>query len=170
MTTFYLGLSTSGHDPALALVDGGGAIVFAEATERYLQDKRAWGAAPDHVGHLEAALAAVGFDATHDALVVASSWARVKADLPVQVSNALLPGSDGRWLSGLQAQAQRSAGASLLRLGLAADMPTVRRYDHHLCHAAAACHSARSKMVCASSSMVKARSAPPASSGCARGG
>ncbi|RYG23685.1 MAG: hypothetical protein EON93_23750, partial [Burkholderiales bacterium] len=34
------------------------------------------------------------------------------------------------------------AGATLLRLGLAAEMPEVRRFDHHMCHAAAACHSA----------------------------
>lgn len=142
MTTYYLGLSTSGHDPALALVDEAGTAVFAEATERYLQDKRAWGAAPDHAGHLQHALGAVGFDPARDELIVASSWARVKADLPVSVSNALLPGSDGLWLSGLQAQAQRAAGASLLRLGLASEMPVVRNFDHHLCHATAACHSA----------------------------
>lgn len=142
MTTYYLGLSTSGHDPALALVDETGTILFAEATERYLQDKRAWGAAPDHVGHLEHALAAIGFEPSRDRLILASSWSRVKADLPVSVSNALLPGSDGLWLSGLQAQAQRDAGASLLRLGLASEMPEVRRFDHHLCHATAACHSA----------------------------
>jgi carbamoyltransferase len=142
MTRYYLGLSTSGHDPALAIVDEAGIVRFAEATERYLQDKRAWGAAPDHVGHLEQALAAVGFDPCKDELVVASSWARVKADLPVSVSNALLPSTDGLWLRGLQAQAQAAAGASLLRLGLASEMPQVRHFDHHLCHAAAACHSA----------------------------
>lgn len=142
MTRWYLGLSTSGHDPALALVDPEGRVVFAEATERFLQDKRAWGAAPDHVGHLESALAAVGFARGTDELVVASSWARVKADLPVNVSNALLPATDGLWLRGLQAHAVEAAGASLLRLGLSDAPPVVRRYDHHRCHAVAACHSA----------------------------
>lgn len=142
MNRWHLGLSTSGHDPALALVDPTGRIRFAEATERFLQDKRAWGAASDHFAHLGGALAAVGFDAATDELVVASSWSRVKADLPVAVSNALLPGADGLWLRGLQAHAQAAAGESLLRLGLATGMPTVRRFDHHLCHAAAACVSA----------------------------
>jgi carbamoyltransferase len=142
MTRYYLGLSTSGHDPALAIVDERGAIRFAEATERFLQDKRAWGAAPDHVGHMEHALAAISFDPAADRLVIASSWARVKADLPVAVSNALLPGADGQWLRGLQAHAQEAAGASLLRLGILSEMPQVRRFDHHLCHAASACHSA----------------------------
>lgn len=142
MSRFYLGLSTSGHDPALAIVDEAGRIRFAEATERFIQDKRAWGAAPDHVGHLESALAAVGFDAAADELIVSTSWARVKADLPVSVSNALLPGSDGLWLRGLQAHAQASAGDSLLRLGLAETAPEVRHFDHHLSHAVAACSSA----------------------------
>lgn len=142
MSRFYLGLSTSGHDPALAIVDEAGGIRFAEATERFIQDKRAWGAAPDHVGHLESALAAVGFEAVADKLIVSTSWARVKADLPVSVSNALLPGSDGLWLRGLQAHAQASAGDSLLRLGLAETAPEVRHFDHHLSHAVAACSSA----------------------------
>lgn len=142
MATWYLGLSTSGHDPALALVDEAGTARFAEATERHLQDKRGWGAAPDHFGHLASALSAIGFDFIHDRIEVATSWARVKADLPVAVSNALLPGADGLWLRGLQAQAQREAGASLLRLGLAESQPDLRGFDHHGCHAAAACYSA----------------------------
>jgi carbamoyltransferase len=142
MSRFHLGLSTSGHDPALAIVGEDGRILFAEATERFLQDKRAWGVAPDLVGHLEGALTAVGFDAAIDELVVSTSWARVKADLPVSVSNAMLPGSDGLWLRGLQAHAQASAGDSLLRLGLAREKPEVRHFDHHLCHATAAWSSA----------------------------
>ncbi len=139
MATFHLGLSTSGHDPALAIVDARGRVVFAEATERFLQDKRAWGIAPDHVTHLLAALAAVGFERGRDRLEVATSWATVKADLPVQMSDTLLPATEALWLRGLQASLQASAGASLLRLELAREMPAVRRYDHHLCHAVAAC-------------------------------
>ncbi|MDP3079681.1 MAG: carbamoyltransferase C-terminal domain-containing protein [Brevundimonas sp.] len=142
MSRFHLGLSTSGHDPALALVGEDGFILFAEATERFLQDKRAWGAAPDLVGHLEGALKAVGFDSAVDDLVVSTSWARVKADLPVSISNAMLPVADGLWLRGLQAHAQASAGESLLRLGLAPVKPEVRHFDHHLSHATAACSSA----------------------------
>lgn len=140
MATYYLGLSTSGHDPALALVNEQGSVVFAEATERFVQDKRAWGIAPDHVNHLEHALVAIGFDWSNDHLRVASSWPMIKADIPVQVSNAMLPATDGMWLRTLQAQAQTNAGASLLRLGLASEMPEVLRFDHHLSHAVAACY------------------------------
>ncbi|AXS39709.1 carbamoyltransferase C-terminal domain-containing protein [Breoghania sp. L-A4] len=138
MTIFHLGLSTSGHDPALAIVDETGRVMFAEATERFVQDKRAWGIAPDHVNHLEAALAAIGFDPQTDELRVATSWKTVKADLPVQLSNALLPATDGRWLRQLHTGIHAAAGASLLRLGLAQHMPEVSRFDHHLCHAVAA--------------------------------
>jgi carbamoyltransferase len=137
MATFHLGLSTTGHDPALALVNDSGQIVFAEATERFLQDKRGWGIAPDHTAHLEAALAAVGFDYSRDRLEVATSWASVKSDLPVQTSNPLLPENETRWLAEQQAATQAKAGISLLKLGLAE--PIIRRYDHHLCHAVTAC-------------------------------
>ncbi len=140
MSTFYLGLSTSGHDPALALVDEAGRLVFAEATERFVQDKRAWGIAPDHSPHLQHALDTIGFNAATDRLVVASSWSATKADVPVQVSNALLPGTEGLWLRSLQAQAQANAGASLLRLELVDSMPSPLRFDHHLCHAVNACY------------------------------
>lgn len=139
MATFYLGLSTSGHDPAIAIVNEAGQVVFAEATERFLQDKRAWGITPDHVTHLEAALSAVQFDRSKDRIEVSASWLSVKADLPVQMSDILLPVTEALWLRGLQAALQTSAGASLLRLELAQEMPEVRRFDHHLCHAVSAC-------------------------------
>lgn len=139
MAIFHLGLSTSGHDPALALVDNEGRVRFAEATERILQEKRAWGVVPDHVSHLAAALQAGGFNFDRDRLEVATSWLSAKADLPVRLSGGLLPEADGLWLRELQAGLQRIAGASLLRLGLAARMPEPRRFDHHLCHAVTAC-------------------------------
>lgn len=138
MGQYHLGLSTSGHDPALALVDEMGRVVFAESTERFVQDKRAWGIAPDHVTHLESALAAIGFDPEKDSLQVATSWQHVKADVPLQLSSVLLPTSDGLWLRELQSAAQSGAGATLLRLGLASTMPDIRRFDHHLCHAVSA--------------------------------
>lgn len=46
---YYLGLSTTFHDPSIAIADSDGKILFAEAAERYLQDKRSFGASPDHV-------------------------------------------------------------------------------------------------------------------------
>lgn len=142
MTSWYLGLSTSGHDPALAIVSPQGQVVFAEATERFLQDKRAWGIVPDHAPHLESALVQVGFDPAQDRLVVATSWAAIKSRMQVQVHDTLMRGTDTRWLIGLQSRLQQDAGASLLRLGLSQTMPEVLRFDHHTCHAVCAAYFA----------------------------
>lgn len=139
MTNWYLGLSTSGHDPALAIVDEQGQVVFAEATERFLQDKRAWGIVPDHVSHLAAAFASAGVS-TGDRIHVSTSWSSTKNDRNVEVHDALLPGVDTLWMMGLQAQMQQAAGAALLRLGFAQGQPDIRRFDHHLCHAVTACY------------------------------
>ena len=49
MKRYYIGLATTFHDPALAIVDAEGEIVFAEAAERFLQSKRAINAEPDHL-------------------------------------------------------------------------------------------------------------------------
>ena len=43
----YIGLANSFHDSAIAIVDDRGEVLFAEATERYLQYKRSIGVAPD---------------------------------------------------------------------------------------------------------------------------
>jgi len=137
MSRWYLGLSTSGHDPALALVDASGRLRYAEATERFVQDKRAWGIAPDHVGHLAAALSACGLRPGEDSITVACSWASDKAALDGKVHDALLPAADTLWLRAMQSRLQPAAGEPLARLGFAID--ATRRFDHHLCHAAAAC-------------------------------
>jgi len=47
MNTFYIGLATTFHDPALAVVGPNGEVLFAEATERFLQDKQAYISAAD---------------------------------------------------------------------------------------------------------------------------
>jgi carbamoyltransferase len=44
---FYIGLSTTFHDPALALVNTDGEVIFAESAERCLKYKRAYGLAAD---------------------------------------------------------------------------------------------------------------------------
>jgi carbamoyltransferase len=47
MNRFYIGVATSFHDPALAMVNSKGEVVFAESAERCLQHKRAYGLAAD---------------------------------------------------------------------------------------------------------------------------
>jgi carbamoyltransferase len=44
---FYVGLATTYHDPAIAVVNSEGKVIFAEASERCLQQKRAFCSAAD---------------------------------------------------------------------------------------------------------------------------
>ncbi|MEM7586453.1 MAG: carbamoyltransferase C-terminal domain-containing protein [Acidobacteriota bacterium] len=70
----YIGLACSLHDPALAIVDSRGEVRFAEATERHLQEKRAFGAAPDTFFRIPDLIAEY---CEPDAdLVVARSWSQ----------------------------------------------------------------------------------------------
>ena len=46
---YYIGLSSTFHDSAIAIVGPDGDVLFAEATERYLQSKRAFNCQPDHI-------------------------------------------------------------------------------------------------------------------------
>ena len=48
MKKYYIGLAATYHDPALAIVDDPGEVIFAEATERYRQYKRAFNCTPDN--------------------------------------------------------------------------------------------------------------------------
>ena len=49
----YIGLATTGHDSSIAIIDKRGELVYAEASERPLQSKRAWGNVSDHVDYIE---------------------------------------------------------------------------------------------------------------------
>ena len=51
--TIYLGFSCSQHDPAIAVIDEDGEVLFAQANERALKYKRGWHAAPDAFGLIE---------------------------------------------------------------------------------------------------------------------
>jgi len=50
---YYIGLSANFHDPAISLVNDKGEIVFAEAIERYLQNKRALSTAVDTIFYVD---------------------------------------------------------------------------------------------------------------------
>ena len=49
MKKYYIGLSVTYHDSAMAIIDDQGEVLFAEATERYLQNKRALNCEPDQL-------------------------------------------------------------------------------------------------------------------------
>lgn len=74
MSRYYIGLSTSGHDPSFTIVDSKGKVLVAEATERYLQDKRAWGSLPDHMNHLKSFLEKIIDTDENAEFQIAKSW------------------------------------------------------------------------------------------------
>jgi carbamoyltransferase len=75
----YIGLACTGHDNALAIANSKGEIVFAEATERYLQNKRAISALPDdlvRIGKLVDEYCEPDTD-----IVIAKSWSDKAVDV-----------------------------------------------------------------------------------------
>jgi carbamoyltransferase len=157
--TYYIGLCVTYHDPALAILNESGDILFAEATERFLQYKRAFNAEPDNLYLLPELLRRHCRDA--EAFVVAGNW-RERRPVYERLAKAL------GWLSprGLLTPEPRPLTAPVetyqlhhmmasqhhavlrsnlnLARTLRRDFPGTevrfRHYDHHLTHAALACY------------------------------
>jgi carbamoyltransferase len=166
---YYIGLAASHHDPAIAIVDPAGEVVFAEAAERYLQDKRAFNSPPNHFARAPELIQKYCEPGAQ--IVVATSRSRrwaIENRLMVGAANALTqapfvqtlwddqtmeylwPGP--RYKNGLAAlmhsvgQADNNiAGIKNLKHDV-----VIKHYDHHLTHAAATCYtSAFAEGVCA---------------------
>ena len=164
MNTAYLGLATTPHDPAIAIVDGGGEVLFAEGAERHLQNKRAWASPADDLMRMDGLLRE--YCARADRLVVCTSWTTRSCNL----SRFLLLGSlmkngmkrafkkidtlynyyESRYMA---AHMNRFSGLGVefQSFSLSPDRPVVfRSYNHHMTHAAAACYSSDfTEAVCA---------------------
>jgi carbamoyltransferase len=159
----YIGLACTGHDNALAIVNSCGQIAFAEATERYLQSKRAISAVPDDLLRI-GELITTYCDPDAD-LVVAKTWSEKAVPLLRREYDEM-----GEYLTLLKRRPNTSttqfmqlrledyrhilrfftamvgeAGTHLqytARTGFGLGSPReieMRSYDHHLTHAAAAC-------------------------------
>ncbi|MDD2709170.1 MAG: carbamoyltransferase C-terminal domain-containing protein [Verrucomicrobiae bacterium] len=74
MNKYYVGIATTFHDPALAMVDSNGEVLFAEATERYLQEKRAYNC-PADVREMVRRILKKYCD-PHAEFVIAKPWSR----------------------------------------------------------------------------------------------
>jgi carbamoyltransferase len=157
--TYYIGLCTTYHDPALALLAPDGEILYAEATERHLQNKRALNAEPDDLFLLPRLLREHCRDA--ESFVVASNWRarRPRYEAIARLLGWLSPRGimhrEGKrlnaWLEMYQFHHMQASQHHALRrtaLNLARvfreDFPGIpvrfRHYDHHLAHAALACY------------------------------
>ena len=74
MGHYYIGLASTCHEPAFAIIDPHGEVIFAEATERYLQNKRAWNCFPDDMVRCEKIIKEYLNDCTE--LTIATSWTK----------------------------------------------------------------------------------------------
>lgn len=140
MDKYYIGLSTSGHDPAFSVLDDKGNVVFAEATERFVQQKRAWGIDADHPEHIRSVLPTLL--GPNVEITISKSWLKAKKSLPIDIAGGLLvEPSSAKWLVALQDKVFSNAGESLKEYLLLDENTVVEEYDHHLCHAVNACYS-----------------------------
>jgi len=68
----YIGLACTGHDNAIAIINAEGELVFAEGSERYLQNKRAINSPPDDMNHIESLINE--YCDPEAELVIAKTW------------------------------------------------------------------------------------------------
>ena len=172
----YLGFASTIHDPALAIVDEQGQVVFAEATERALQAKQAWNAVPDDLARIGSLVERWCADA--DTLVTATSWSDRSLGMAPLIRSALR--AQARWQRvtawRYRDDARRFAAqlsAALMRQGMyrtalpgSAGLVNLeyrlfessrgrrtlerRAFDHHLTHAANGCFTSPfSEALCA---------------------
>lgn len=159
--SYTIGLATTFHDPAIAIVGPDGEVLFAEATERYLQHKRAPNCEPDSAPRMESLLKR--YIPAGAPVQIATSWSgeftgfleqmsRTGAftidellKLSPELNRSLVPERSERALiASLHLGQQRAGLGTLLGLDRAfgkANVTGIKRYGHHLGHAAYACWS-----------------------------
>jgi carbamoyltransferase len=159
MSTYYLGLSVTYHDSALAIISEDGEVLFAEATERFLQNKRALNCEPDQLFFLPELLKE--YCPKPQKIVIAINW-RKKRPLYENIVKRLgflsapgllktgikklhspLTNTQLHHMMACQRNSIDRAGLNLVRIiqELYPDCElTFKDYDHHLTHAAIACY------------------------------
>jgi carbamoyltransferase len=158
--TYYIGLSVTYHDPAVAILDDAGEVLFAEATERYLQYKRALNAEPDNLYLIPTLLKT--YCPSPNSVVVALNWKK-KRSLYEQVVAGLgildaagllrtgikslvapLPNYKLHHMMACQRNSVAKAGLNVVRvLHELFPRSAIRLvdFDHHLTHAGSACYA-----------------------------
>ena len=157
---YYIGLSASFHDPSLAIVGPDGEVLFAEATERYLQNKRASNCPPDLLLRIPEQIKE--YCESDAELIGAITWSEGHLRLlQVGVLNELSPfrkvgeraitmldSLTDMWpyprqkiLRAWLRQGMSQVGNQLTGNPSIQNQVQIRRYDHHLTHAVYACYS-----------------------------
>ena len=148
---YYIGLSTSPHDPSLAIVDDQGEVIFAEDSERYLQNKRAWCSPADDFIRIGKILKE--YCSENAEFVIATSWRQkffkrlqffAFGPLKFLIKKKIGP-ENFTLLKCIAAYANFRHGVNTeCQITRIFGQDTVihrREYDHHLTHSAAACFS-----------------------------
>ncbi len=160
MKKYYIGLSITYHDPALSIIDEQGEVLFAEATERYMQNKRALNCQADSLLRIKDLLEQ--YCPSAGEFVIAINWRKKRplyeniiARLGCLTASGLMKTGIKKLLSPLpnyqlhhMIACQRnnivSAGLNLARI-IGEHYPDCSisfvDYHHHLTHAATACYS-----------------------------
>lgn len=160
-TKNYIGLATTFHEPAIAILSEDGDILFAEGCERFLQDKLAIGCAPDHVFRITELIDT--YCDPEGEFIVGSSWSRkmhllLRGGFAIGLINReriLSPKGDGlsrfqlsKFLTSwtehslwLQVLGAGSNLAYSLRANFNIKDAQFRRFSHHDTHAVYACAS-----------------------------
>ncbi len=157
----YIGLATTFHDSAIAIINPEGKVVFAEASERYMQDKRGYNQIPDHIFR-SGKLIKKYCDPDAD-FVLSQSWlkpdqeAEIKGLKEMRENNDMILKQIGQndfyirraisnmeYLATFMTHNIHNAGHALKRqLGINKKFHNAniitKHYDHHLAHAATAC-------------------------------
>ncbi len=155
----YLGLGATYHDPALAVIDEGGDVLFAEALERPLQYKRALNCEPDNPFELPKILGQLAPNTPR--FIVATNWKARRPWYEHLAKNLSWLSPEGilryqgrqlttcleTWelnhMQALQHHALKRVGlnlARIIRTDYRGASVHFRHYDHHLCHAALAAY------------------------------
>ncbi len=154
----YIGLAITPHDPAICILNSQGEIVFAQASERYLQNKRAWHSPADDIFFVKK-LIEEHCDLTLE-LVIACSWEKkylkknqnlirlfnregVKTFGEKFLKKKIPLFSFLHELKAIYSGFNEHAGTNLAYqyYNLTKNPSSFRYYDHHLTHAASACYS-----------------------------
>lgn len=160
MAKYYLGLASTFHDSALAILDEDGQQLFAEATERHLQFKRALNCIPDNFG---IGTTLKRYCQPNSQFIVGTSWSqkhirqldrmarwgffehKILEDSSFQgTSKFLYPKSLIYAVMGLHHNCLKQIGKGLwmeIRKELPYSQVEQRGYSHHLAHAAHGCYT-----------------------------
>jgi carbamoyltransferase len=146
---YYVGVASTMHDSAIAILDPTGSPAFAESTERYLQCKRAYNCPADDLIRIPRLIHE--YCSPEADLIVGCSWSdahlsRLDAfsrqpfqQRPAEqevIDQLSWPLPDPRLLA---LSLRNSISQGSLNIAASRQIPnrvTVRRYDHHLTHAA----------------------------------